>query len=279
MSPDLGMNDARAALAWLIELGADEAIGDAPVNRYALPPATAEAGLPGGREGAAATTAPATAVDTMSAPVAALRGVPEPDAPAAGGAAAVAAAARDLEGLQAALAAWQGCTARRGARTTVRPVGDPGCGLMVLGGAPGREEDRAGTAFAGPEGALTDAMFAAIGRGRDGTGAAGLYLARAVPWRLPPSGDLPQAEIDALRPFVRRHVAMAAPRVVVAMGDIASRALLGAPHARGDWTEADNVAVLTMADPMTLLRHPARKREAWADLLALAAHLRELPSR
>jgi DNA polymerase len=193
---------------------------------------------------------------------------------------AIAGAAGDLAGLRAALTAFQGCEAKRGARTTVFASGDPDCGLMVVGDAPDRDEDRAGVPFAGATASLVDAMFAAIGRRRDGTGDAGLYLTRAFPWRLPPSGEVGDADVALLRPFVARHVALARPRVIAAMGDVACRTLLGhgLEGQRGAWTQAFGVPVLPMTAPETLLRDPAGKRAAWADLLALSARLRDGPA-
>ncbi|TDL81668.1 uracil-DNA glycosylase [Palleronia sediminis] len=250
-------HDALACLEWQVELGADEAICETPVDRYAAAHAAAEAK-------AAAAAAPPVA-DAPRAPDAR----PDPAAQAR----AVARAAADLEGLRHALAAFEGIEAKQGARNLVFSDGDPGAPVMVVGEAPDRDEDNAGHPFAGAPGALLDRMFAAIGMSRAG---GDIYLAAAMPWRLPQTRDAEPDEIAAMQPFLERHIALADPRIVVAMGNLPCRMLLGRDgigRLRGGWTEALGRPVLPMLSPAHLLRVPAAKRDAWADLLALAARI------
>jgi DNA polymerase len=266
MESPLDHRAARALLEWMVELGADEPIGEAPVNRYAetAEPAAAPAPAPG--------TAPAAA-----APAPAPGPAPEVAGPAAADRAAAAAA--DLPALKAALAGFEHCELKRGARNLVFADGVPGAAVMILGEAPGRDEDREGRPFVGRAGRLLDAMFAAIGLSRTGTGAGALYITNVVPWR-PPQNRTPTAEeIAMMRPFVARHVALADPKLLVVMGNTACAAAFGRTgitRFRGAWDEAFGRPALPMLHPAYLLRTPAAKRETWADLLTLKARLKEL---
>ncbi|MEO1778820.1 MAG: uracil-DNA glycosylase [Pseudomonadota bacterium] len=241
---------ALAALAWQVELGVDECIGDAPVDRYATPaPVVAKA---------AAVAAPlvATAEDPVTA------------------AAAAAAAAADLPGLRAALAAYEHCELKRGARNLVFSDGVPGARVMIVGEAPGRDEDREGKPFVGRAGQLLDRMLGAIDLSRD----ASVYITNVLPWRPPQNRDPKPDEIAMMQPFLHRHIALADPDVLVVVGNHACQALLGKrgiTRLRGDWTETRGKPALPMFHPAYLLRNPAAKREAWADLLSLKARLRD----
>lgn len=247
-----------AALAWQVEAGADEACGDVPVNRYDL---AAEAARP-----APAPAAPGLARPEVAAtdPVAVAR--------------AAAAAALTLDDLRRAMAAFDLCELKRGARNTVFADGNPEARVLILGEAPGREEDLEGRPFVGRAGQLLDRMFAAIGLSRTSADpATGLYITNVMPWRPPANRDPEQAEIAMMKPFVERHIALANPEVIVVMGNTPLLALTGARgilRARGNWGQALGKPLLPMTHPAYLLRNPAAKREAWADLLSLQARLR-----
>jgi uracil-DNA glycosylase family 4 len=147
----------------------------------------------------------------------------------------------------------------------------------VIGEAPGRDEDLQGLPFVGRAGQLLDRMFAAIGLARGAPDLeAALYITNILPWR-PPENRRPTAEECAmLAPFVARHVELAEPELLVLMGNTPALALLGASgitRLRGQWREVLGRPALPMFHPAYLLRNPAAKREAWADLLALAARL------
>ncbi|HHI69572.1 MAG TPA: uracil-DNA glycosylase [Rhodobacteraceae bacterium] len=250
--------DAKAALEWQVELGADEAIGDEPLNRYEL---AAEAPKPA----PAAKTAPAAAKPAEVDPVAVAK--------------QAAAGAADLPALQAALAAFEHCELKRGARNLVFSDGNPQSRVMIIGEAPGRDEDREGRPFVGRAGQLLDKMLAAIDLDRAGPDpASSVYITNILPWRPPQNRDpLPQ-EIAMLRPFVERHIELVAPDVIVLMGNISCLAMLGRKgitRMRGNWDTVMDRPVLPMFHPAYLLRSPHAKREAWADLLALKARLAE----
>ncbi len=246
---------ALALLDWQIELGATEAIGDAPVNRF---------------ESVEPMRKPKTPDLTPEPPAAA-----DPVAEAR----ALAENATSLEALKAALSSYQHCDLRKGARNLVFADGTAGARVMVIGEAPGRDEDQQGRPFVGRAGQLLDAMFAAIDMGRDRPEPdKALYITNILPWRPPQNRDPEPAEIAMMLPFVTRHVELAAPDILILMGNHACQALLGRKgitRLRGNWTEALGRPTLPMFHPAYLLRNPAAKREAWADLLALQHRLRE----
>ena len=190
---------------------------------------------------------------------------------------ASAAGAATLADLHAALADYPHCELKRGARNTVFADGNPLARVLILGEAPGREEDLEGRPFVGRAGQLLDAMFAAIGMGRGRPdAAAALYIFNVMPWRPPQNRDPSPEEIAMMVPFVQRHIDLADPEVIVLMGNTPLFAATGAKgilRARGAWITAFGRPALPMTHPAYLLRNPAAKREAWADLLALQARL------
>ena len=250
--------DAKAALEWQVELGADEAIGDEPLNRYEL---VAEA--------------PKPKAVTNTKPAAAPIPVTEVDAVVV--AKAAAGAAQDLAGLEDALAKFELCELKMGARNLVFSDGNSESRVMIIGEAPGRDEDREGRPFVGRAGQLLDKMLAAIDLGRAGPDpASSVYITNILPWRPPQNRDPSPEEIAMLRPFVERHIELVAPDVLVLMGNISCLAMLGRKgitRMRGNWEEVLGRPALPMFHPAYLLRSPHAKREAWVDLLALKARL------
>ena len=267
MDSDLTFHADLAALAWQLDLGADVALGETPVNRY---------------EAVAAVTAAAAPVVAARPVVTAPAALAAPDTGLAVRMATEAAAqAQDLKALRAALAAFEQCDLKRGAKSLVFADGLPGARVMVVGEAPGRDEDQEGRPFVGRAGQLLDRMFAAIGLSRGATEPAqALYITNVMVWRPPQNRDPTPEEVAMLLPFLHRHIALADPEVIVVMGNTPLSALLGVKgitRLRGQWAEALGKPVLPMVHPAYLLRNPAAKREAWADLLSLKSHLRTKP--
>ena len=261
MNGDLDSRAALALLEWQVDLGVTEAICETPVNRYELPDAA-----PTAKPKTAAAPEPAPMVSVGADPVDLAR--------------AMAAEAATLEDLRAALGAYEHCELRRGARNLVFSDGDPRARVMVIGEAPGRDEDLQGKPFVGKAGQLLDRMLAAIAMGRAEPDAEkAVYITNILPWRPPQNRDPTPDEIAMMLPFVQRHVELAAPDALVLMGNISCLALLGRKgitRLRGNWVEVLGRPALPMFHPAYLLRNPAAKREAWHDLLMLQARLREM---
>ncbi|HYU13528.1 MAG TPA: uracil-DNA glycosylase [Stellaceae bacterium] len=265
---------ARALLEWQIAMGADEAIGETAPNRLApAPPQAIAEARPSSPTPRSATPSPAA--PSLVAPPGALA---ESLAEAAQSARRLAATAETIEALAGLVAGFDDCRLKRTATKTVFIDGNPAAPLMFIGEAPGADEDRIGRPFVGRAGQLLDRMLAAIGLDRDR-----VQITNVIYWRPPGNRKPTTAEIAACLPFVLRHIALAAPRVMVLCGGTAASALLpvtdGITRLRGRWFElavpglAAPVPTLPMFHPAFLLRAPERKREAWRDLLSLKARL------
>jgi DNA polymerase len=262
MESALDYHTALALLEWQIELGADEALADAPVDRYAAAEEArkqAEA-APAPQKGQPAPPQPKPKID----PVAVAKDM--------------AARVRSLDELHAAMQQFDHCELKRGARNLVFCDGHPSARVMIIGEAPGRDEDREGRPFVGRAGQLLDRMLDAIGMDRGSDDAAqAVYITNVLPWRPPQNRDPKPEEIQMLLPFLRKHVELIKPEVVVLMGNISCQAGLGKrgiTRLRGQWAEAYGTPALPMFHPAYLLRQPHAKREAWADLLSLKARLK-----
>ena len=273
-----GWQAALAALRWQMELGVDEVIGEDPVNAYDLPERGAWQAAPASAAPLPQKGPEARAAEPYVPQISAAERAAQAADAAVAEAVARAAAAGTLEALREALAGYEHCELKKGARNLVFADGRAGARVLILGEAPGREEDLEGRPFVGAAGQLLDRMFAAIGLGRDSPDTErALYITNVMPWRPPGNRDPLPEEVAMMRPFVERHVELAQPDVIVLMGNVPCSALLGAKgilRLRGTWTEALGRPVMPMTHPAYLLRNPAAKREAWADLLEIQARLR-----
>ncbi|MBK4218023.1 uracil-DNA glycosylase [Paracoccus caeni] len=263
---DIDADTALALLEWQGEMGVDEPILDMPVDRFEI------AARP------KAETAPPLPLE-LQAPTPA-RPVADPAEDAAAHVAtaeALAAGAETLDQLAAAQEGFDGIELKKGARNFCFADGNPGARVLILGEAPGDEEDRQGRPFVGRAGQLLDRMFDAIGLSRQAVDAEkAIYITNVLTWRPPGNRDPSPEEIAVSMPFVRRHIELAAPDLIVLMGNIPCQAALGRRgilRLRGNWTEAFGRPALPMTHPAYLLRNAPAKREAWADLLSLSARL------
>ncbi|MBB3539718.1 MULTISPECIES: uracil-DNA glycosylase [unclassified Rhizobium] len=187
--------------------------------------------------------------------------------------------ARSLPELKTAIEAFNGCNLKHSARSTIFASGDATSGIMVIGSAPGADDDREGQPFAGRPGQLLDKMLAAIGLQRDA-----ILLTQVIPWRPPGNRIASTAEMDICRPFIERQIALAAPKAILVLGNFAARVFFGESDTihglRGQWREiaAENRTIPAIATlhPQDLLTAPVNKRLAWNDLLAFHAKLAEL---
>ena len=195
--------------------------------------------------------------------------------------------AQTFEELRAAIAGFDGLAIRKTATNMVFSDGNPAAPIMVIGEAPGGDEDKQGKPFVGVSGQLLDRMFAAIGHSRSSENPEkSLYISNIINWRPPGNRTPTQGEIDICLPFIERHIALVKPRLLVFMGGVAAKALLntdeGITRLRGKWKTytpltseigGTQIECLPTFHPSFLLRTPARKREAWADMLLLAERL------
>ncbi|HTX49242.1 MAG TPA: uracil-DNA glycosylase, partial [Caulobacteraceae bacterium] len=267
------MHDARALeslLAFWAESGVDAALADAPVDRT-VPAADAPAPV-------AAESAPAPERRRPPPPIPAAPPVlatPAPNvlAQAIAAASEAAAAAQDLEGLAAAIAAFDGCPLKGGARQAVFARGGPDAPVMAIGEGPGGEEDLQGLPFVGRAGQLLDRMLAAAGLTDR------VFITNTVFWR-PPGNRTPTPDEQAVcEPFVRRAIELVRPRVLLLVGAASARFVLkrseGVLALRGRWFEwrsADGeleIPALPTLHPAFLLRQPSAKKKSWEDLLLL----------
>ncbi|MEL7466389.1 MAG: uracil-DNA glycosylase [Pseudomonadota bacterium] len=275
--------EARAALlhalAWQIELGADECVGEAPSNRFEEAAPAPKAPPPEPRPGPRPAPVAASRTPAPAPPKAA---PPSHDgAEAVTEARALAAAASDLVALKEAMAGFEGCELKQGARKLVFADGNPAARVMFIGEAPGRDEDREGKPFVGRSGQLLDRMLAAIGldrRSEDPSTAA--YIANVLPWRPAGDRDPTTAETLMLWTFLERHIELAAPEIIVALGRSPGAALCDRPiritRERGRWISPPRVGgrpLIMTLHPAYLLRQPAEKAKVWRDLLMLRAAL------
>jgi len=250
-------NDTLSTLEWLLEAGAGEAIGEAPVNRLAPRAPSATGAVP----------------PTPRAAVA------QPAGDAITGAQAAAAAAMTLEELRAALEAYDGCALKRTAAHTVFADGTPAGGILFIGEAPGRDEDRIGKPFVGRAGQLLDKMLASIGLDRN----VNAYITNVINWRPPDNRDPSPEEAAQCLPFLRRHIELADPALIVLLGAVAARHVVGLSEGimklRGRWLDyrvgGRMVPLMPTLHPAYLLRQPAHKKLAWRDLQAIATKMEE----
>lgn len=261
------VRDALFQLAWLVAAGADEAVLDAPADRFRRIDAEAE------RQPGALPPSPGSK-PLSEGPAAPL--VPDPISRAN----ELAASCNSLEALRAALEAFEGCPLKTAAKSTVFADGIAGAKILCIGEAPGAEEDKVGKPFVGRAGQLLDRMLAAIGLSRQQN----VYITNVLNWR-PPGNRVPSPEEAAIcLPFLRRHIELAAPELIILLGGTAVRHVSGRTDGilrlRGTWLEyfaaGKMVPMMPTLHPAYLLRQPAQKRLAWHDLQEIRARIHAL---
>jgi len=282
MTPDHA-KASRDLLAFYIEAGVDAPIGEA-ANDYLSPPAAAAATprAEPARQDLIGNGAPTRSADRRPGGAAAM----PPSAPAVPEAAVMAAreAARraaTLEELRAILDRFDGCALKATASQLVFADGNPQARLMLVGEAPGRDEDIEGLPFVGRSGKLLDLMLKAIGLDRSQA-----YIANIVPWRPPGNRTPTPVETQICLPFIQRQIELADPDVLVTVGQPSTGALLGVQGItknRGRWfgyqTGSREIRAMPMLHPAYLLRTPIAKRLAWRDMLAIRKALDEARGR
>jgi DNA polymerase len=237
------------ALRWYQESGIDVAVGDVPCNHYA--PIQSAPPKARGEENAMVSrvpSAPAPAVDLSSC--------------------------QTLDDLRRALAAFEGCSLKKTATNLVFADGNPQAKIMLVGEAPGADEDRQGLPFVGVSGQLLDRMLATIGLDRKVA-----YITNIIPWRPPGNRQPTPQEIAACKPFVERHIALVCPKILILVGGVSMKALLntneGIMRVRGSWRPytsselKEPIQALATYHPSFLLRSPGQKAQSWQDMLMI----------
>jgi uracil-DNA glycosylase family 4 len=250
---DMTPHQAADALRWLADMGADEIIGETPVNRLAEP----------------ARLAPATALS---------RGAEAATRPAPSAAATTAAECASLSDIAAALDTFDACPLKKTATRLCFADGSPNARVMLVGEAPDRDEDIEGKPIAGRSGQLLDRMLAAIGLSREATDReSAVFITSAIFWRPPGNRPPTEAEIQMCLPFLLRSIELQKPDVIMCLGQLPTQRLTGHNEGllkmRGRWMTANvsgrSIPLIATLHPSFLLRHPAQKRLAWRDLLSL----------
>lgn len=271
-------NELIAMLAWQLDMGVDEALLDHPVPD--APPLRLDQ-LLAANDSLPASTAVKPAMRDAASHTHKLAGHKsagdDPLKASAGAAVATLSGITSLADLQAGLAGLDACPLKHTASNLCFADGNPGARLMIIGEAPGRDEDRMGVPFVGADGQLLDKMLMTIGLDR-----ASAYLTNLLPWRPPGNRSPTEEETAMLLPWLFRHVQLAKPDIVLLLGGAAAKLVLGSNDGimklRGHWHEIDfGDGVLRPAlaslHPAYLLRSPAQKRLAFEDLLLLAKRL------
>jgi DNA polymerase len=259
-----GQLAAQRILEWYVSHGVTEALEPAPRNRLVAPVV-------------------AEAMPVRSAIPAEIKG----SAAAKTEAVALAKAATTLEDLRSAIAGFDGLSIRKTATNMVFADGNPKARVMIVGEAPGADEDKQGKPFVGLSGQLMDRMLACIGLDRHAEDPEkSVYISNILNWRPPGNRTPSPAEIDICLPFIERHIALIQPEILVFMGGVAAKALLntdeGITKIRGrlqvykpitEGIGGKDTPCLPTFHPSFLLRTPLRKRDSWADMLLLSEQL------
>ena len=281
------MSDTAITVNWedlirfYAESGVDSALNDAPVDRFAEAAALAAA------QPKRAAQPDNTMRNNAAAPAGNAQQAPRQNPVPAQASIApevlleearkLAGSADSLDMLQQAMAGFDGCRLKFTAKNICFADGSANADLMVIGDTPGRDDDLEGIPFSGPAGHMLERILAAINLKREQ-----VYLANTLPWRPPGNRPATPLELDLCRPFLDRQIELVAPKVIVALGDPAAKALTGSREPiyklRGNWHNlttagAQTVAIMPSLHPDYLLRTPAQKRFAWEDWLMVKMRL------
>ena len=267
----------KEALQWYLDHGVDEVLGDHSIDRTEI----LEIPKP-----AAVTNAP-------TKPVAKAVQSPttnhQPPSNARAEATGLAAAATTLEELQQAIKDFDGIAIKKTATNLVFSDGNPKARVMLIGEAPGADEDRQGKPFVGVSGQLLDRILTCINLDRtEETPENAVYISNILNWRPPGNRTPAPAEIEASRPFIEKHIELIKPQVLILCGGVSAKTLLGSDSSisklRGkfhDYTPqtidgAKPIPAIATYHPAYLLRTPAQKKAVWTDMLMLQEKLRQL---
>lgn len=269
------MDNIREIMEWYVEAGVDILLEDTPVDRFSEQPPAPRIKTPSMQVNSPQEHL-AKRAENKPRPVPTKAQAVMPDGAAIEMSKNLALKANTLEELKQAMASFEGCNLKRTAKSLVFADGNPQAKLMLIGEAPGRDEDLHGLPFVGRAGQLLDKMLAAIDLNRENT-----YITNVIPWRPPGNRTPTPQETEICRPFIERHIELVNPDYVLMVGGSSAKTLMkttdGIMKLRGKWTELRiknlTVKALPTLHPAYLLRQPTHKRLAWQDLLSLKQHL------
>lgn len=255
-------------LQWYQTAGVDETAGEEPVDRFSLPKQTPAAAPLPLQEQFATARAGAAQPESFSFAAQAV----QPAVQTSG----LAGKAETLDDLRRIILDFDECPLKATASNLVFGAGNPQAEVMIVGEAPGAEEDKQGVPFVGASGHLLDLMLKSIGLDRTQ-----VYISNILPWRPPGNRKPSESEVALFTPFVRRHIALVNPKVLLLLGGSAVSALMhtneGITRSRGRWMQytEDGLAIDVLASfhPAFLLRTPAQKKLSWRDFLAVRHRL------
>lgn len=270
---DLQHQALKAALEWHLEMGVDEALVDAPVDRTVMPD------LPKRDETPRVVASVASPVELPGAAAAKIEAVK------------LAQSCGTLEELKQAIQGFDGLVIKKTATQIVFSDGSPKASVMLIGEAPGGDEDRVGRPFVGVSGQLLDRILACIGLDRASENPeTGVYISNILNWRPPGNRTPSTAEIEIALPFIERHIVLAQPKFLIFCGGVSAKALLGRsegisrlrgqlhdyrPQTKGMGEDMAPIPALATYHPAYLLRTPSQKKAVWADMLMLQRQIRE----
>ena len=274
---DIPREDALAQLEWLLDMGADEAIDNEPVDRFAAsaqrlkqqqaasaPQQAATRPVPTRGTGTAATSAPMTKEQSVQT------------------SRDIALACATLADIEQALEEFDACPLKRTASNLCYADGDASARALFIGEAPGRDEDIQGKPFVGRSGQLLDKMLSAIGLDRkSGDASNAAFITNVIYWRPPGNRKPTEPETLMCMPFVERTIELQEPEIIVCLGATPMQRLTGRTDgilkSRGRWMSIDvagrTIPLLATLHPAYLLRQPAQKRLAWRDFLEIRKRL------
>ena len=268
-----GIQDNKEILKWQIEMGVDEIIGEKPVNR--LLEEDLIAAKPTLDVSSSRDVNPPDPKPVEKPPQESIN----PQDPVTE-ATKLVADVRSLEDLRKAILEFPHCSFRNTSNNLVFSDGNPEAWLMILGEAPGYEEDIKGKPFVGKSGRLLDKIFSETGISRSNSKPNdSFYITNTINWRPPGNRNPIKNEIEMFRPFVRKHIELINPKILVLTGNIACTAILnqqGITRLRGKWLNIDNLDIMPIVHPAFLLRNPTFKKNTWQDVLAIKQKLVDL---
>ena len=184
---------------------------------------------------------------------------------------------KTLEELKNAMHEFTGCALKKSALNTVFCDGNPKADIMLIGEAPGADEDAQGLPFVGQSGQLLNKIFLAAGLGRDK-----LYISNILPWRPPGNRTPTNDEIAICLPFIEQHIHLVKPKLLVFLGGVSAKTLLetneGITKLRGSFHEyktryGDIIPCFATYHPAYLMRSPGQKAQVWHDMIKIKQHL------